>query len=123
MPIKTIRRPELDLTEHIVSGDIKDDDMFACEKEFYANNPTQKQLWDMSEAKLNLITVQGMRHFLKWTSEQGKVRAGGKTAVYVRTKLQYGLGRMSEILIEIDPMPFAFRVFQDRDKALEWLNS
>jgi hypothetical protein len=64
MPIKTIKNLTDHLTEHIVTGDITDKEMFDCEKEFYESDPTKFQLWDMSMAKLTNVTIDGMRQFI-----------------------------------------------------------
>lgn len=121
MPIKTKRDRTRDLVEHIASGDITDDEMFACQTAFFEQGQTKLELWDITDANLKHITTNGMRQFINRAATHGEPRSGGKTAVIVRSKLQYGLGRMAEIYAEFTTLPFNFSIFQDRDKALAWL--
>lgn len=123
MPIKTKRDSSNELTEHVVKGFVTDDEMFACEADFYKSDPTKLQLWDMSAADLGKITSEGLRKFVSRSAQLGKVRKGGRTAVIVRTKLQYGLGRMAEIFGEVESLPFAFSLFRKRDEAVAWLKA
>jgi hypothetical protein len=123
MPIKTIKKVEEDFTEHIVSGEVTDKEMFDCEKEFYLSGPTKLQFWDMTKSKLTKVTVDGMRQFVARTSRLGKSRAGGRTAVLVQSQIQFGLGRMAEAFGDFESLPFEFRIFREREEAIRWLHS
>jgi hypothetical protein len=123
MPITTRKSISEELTEHIVTGVVTDDEFFDCETDFYRSGPTNLQLWDMSAADLNKITTEGMRQFINRTARMGRERQGGRTAVIVQSKLQYGLGRMAEILGEFASLPFDFRLFQNRPDAIAWLKT
>ena len=121
MPIQTIKNLSEELTEHIATGVISDQEMFDCENEFYSGNPTRLQLWNMSDAELTKITIDGMRQFVAKSSKLGKVRSGGRTAVVVKGQFQYGLGRMAETFGEFESLPFEFQLFRSRSEALSWL--
>jgi len=121
MPVKTVIDQERDITEHIASGDVIDDEMFEAQREFYDNGPTSLQLWDMTECSVTGVTIGGMRTFIEKASRQGVARKNGKTAVVVNSQLQYGLARMAEAFAEFASIPFAFRVFRERDEAVVWL--
>ena len=123
MPIKTKKSLSDDLTEHIVTGVVTDKEMFDCESEFYDNGPTNLQIWDLSAAILTNITIEGMRQFVARSSGLGKVRSGGRTALVVQSKLQYGLGRMAESFGDFESLPFTFRLFRNRSEAITWLKS
>jgi hypothetical protein len=120
MPIKTIKNISDELTEHIVTGDVTDKEMFECEEKFYKSDPTKFQMWDMSKAKLTNITIDGMRQFIARSSKLGKIRSGGRTAVVVQSQYQFGLGRMAETFGEFESLPFSFRLFRNRSEALDW---
>lgn len=122
MPVRTDINQEADFTEHIATGDVCDSEMFAAQTEFYENGPTRLQLWDMSRCAVKEVTIGGMRTFIERAARQGKVRKNGRTAVIVSSQLQYGLARMAEIFGEFAHMPFEFRVFKDREEAVDWLN-
>jgi hypothetical protein len=121
MPITTRKSISDELTEHIVTDVVTDNEIFACETDFYRNGPTKLQLWDMSDANLSQITTEGMRRFIIRTARLGQQRQGGRTAVIVQSKLQYGLGRMAEVLGEFASLPFDFSLFHERTDAIAWL--
>ncbi len=122
MPVITDINQKIDFTEHIATGDVRDDDMFSAQKEFYENGPTRFQLWDMTGCVMTGITMGGMRTFIERAAQYGKVRENGKTAVIVSSQLQFGLARTAEAFGEFSSIPFAFQVFKDRAEALAWLN-
>ena len=64
--------------------------------------------------------MEEARH-LSEAARLGKERVGGKPAVVVRSDLQFGLARMSEAFAASHPLPYALRVFRDRNEALAWL--
>jgi hypothetical protein len=99
---------------------VTDEQMFAAQTEFYGA-PTLLQLWDMTEAGVGSTTSEGLAQFVAKAARLGQERAGGKTAVVVRSDLQFGLARMSEAFAASHPLPYTLRVFRDRDQALAWL--
>ncbi len=121
MPVRTVVDEERDITEHIASGEVIDDEMFEAQREFYDNGPTTLQLWDMTECSVAGVTIGGMRTFIDKAARKGKMRKNGRTAVAVSSQLQYGLARMAEAFAEFASIPFAFRVFRERDEAVIWL--
>lgn len=122
MPVNTVIDRENDITRHIASGEVSDEEMFAAQKEFYENGPTRLQLWEMSECSVKDVTIGGMRTFIEKAAQLGKARENGRTAVIVSSQLQYGLARMAEAFGEFASLPFEFHAFKDRDTALAWLN-
>ena len=122
MPIGTIRNSTNAITEHIATGQVTDDEMFASQKEFLEKNPSKLELWDMSDSDLSKITIDGMRKFLSRAAKMGSAREGGRTAVVVQSTLQFGLGRVAETFSDFIPLPFEFRLFKQRIDAIAWLN-
>lgn len=58
MPINTMRDSSNELIEHIVTGIVTDEEMFACQTEFFKKDPSLLELWDMPGADLSrIITV------------------------------------------------------------------
>ena len=121
MSIRTIRDSANKLTEHIVTGVVTDEEMFACQTEFFKKVPSLLELWDMSGADLSQITTDGMREFVGRAARLGEARKGGRTAVIVKSPLQFGLGRMAVVFGELFSLPFAFRLFKQRADAVDWL--
>lgn len=122
MPVKTVIDLEKDITKHIATGDVIDNEMFEAQREFYENSPTRLQFWDMTDGNVTGVTIGGMRTFIERDARKGKARKDGKTAVVVSSQLQFGLARMAEVFGELASLPFAFRVFRDRAEAISWLH-
>jgi hypothetical protein len=121
MPVSTKVDRKQDLTIHTAKGLITDEQMFEVQDEFYSNTPTRLELWDMSEADVSLVTIQGIRHFIERDANLGSERGRGKCAVVVVKTLQFGLARMAETFAELTNLPFQFKIFKTMDSAMEWL--
>lgn len=122
MPVTTDINHDEDLTRHVATSYVKDEEMFAAQKEFYENGPTRLQLWDMSDCYVTSITIGGMRTFIEKAANYGKARESGRTAVIVSSHLQFGLARMAEAFGEFAQIPFEFQIFKTSDEAYAWLN-
>ncbi|CAB1072252.1 hypothetical protein D1AOALGA4SA_1489 [Olavius algarvensis Delta 1 endosymbiont] len=123
MPIKTTRDKGQNLTIHVVTGSYSEEEMYRVLENFYGQKTTALELWDMSQAELAHVTPSMLQKFIRRAAELGMSRRGGQTAVVAPDDLQYGLGRMSETLSELESTPFSFRVFRSRKDALLWLKS
>jgi hypothetical protein len=122
MPVRTIDHTEKDLTEHIATGDVLDEEMFEAQRQFFEKGPTRLQLWDLTECSMAGITMGGMRTFIEKATRFGKARKNGRTAVVVSTQLQYGLARMAETFTELASVPYEVQVFRSKEEAHAWLN-
>ena len=80
-------------------------------------------LWDMSQAELSNVTPDILKRFVTRAAELGKSRKGTRTAVIAPSDLQYGLGRMSEVFMDLESAAFSFRAFRSEEDALRWLIS
>jgi len=121
MPVTTRIDIDRDLTIHIAKGFITDEQMFEVQEAFYKDKPTKLELWDMSEADISLVSIQGMRRFVELDARLGLERGRGKSAVVVLKTLQFGLARMAETFAELANLPFQFKIFKTVDAAMEWL--
>lgn len=123
VPIATTQDFEQDLTVHIVTGRISEQEMFATLENFYEHRFTTLLLWDMSQADLQHVTPDILQRFVRRAAELGVMRRGGRTAVVGASALQYGLARMSGAFTEMHAAPYAFRAFRTHEQALAWLKS
>lgn len=121
MPIRTVSIPRQRLTIHTVKDAVTEAEMHATLEDFYKGKVTPLVLWDMSGADLTHVNAEMMQRFIKKSAHLGKQRPNGRTAVVAPGDLQYGLGRMSEILYEFEPGAFQFRAFRTEEEALLWL--
>ncbi|HUL29981.1 MAG TPA: hypothetical protein VLZ03_05950 [Thermodesulfobacteriota bacterium] len=121
MPIETTRDQERNLTVHVVTGPVSEQEMYGTLEEFYKREPTALLLWDLSKADLSWVTPNMLQRFVRKAVKLGARRRGGRTAVVAPEDLQYGLGRMTEAFVESESAPFSFHVFRSRQDALSWL--
>ena len=123
MSIETTRDPQLDLTTHVVTGPVREEEMYLALEGRGEEDQTALVLWDMSEAEVSHVTAGILRRFIKRAAELGKAREGGRTAVVAPNNLAYGLARMSEAFTELVASPFSFKAFRTQPEALTWLRS
>ena len=123
MSIETTRDADQDLTTHVVTGFVSEEEMHGALEDFYEGQPTALVLWDMSQAEVAHVTPEMLQKFVHRAAELGVSRRGGRTAVIASGDLQFGLGRMSETFAEIESTPFSFCVFRSRQDAMRWLVS
>ncbi len=121
MAIKITRDEGQNLTIHVVTGPVLEEEMFEALENFYNQEPTASLLWDMSQADVSQVKTSILEAFVQRAAMLGVQRKGGRTAVFAPFDVQFGLGRMSEAFAELKSTPFKFRVFRSRQPALEWL--
>ena len=100
MSIKITRKGNQDLTIHVVTGPVSEEEMIEAINAFYNQNPTTALLWDISRAKMEHIQVSSIEAFVQHAAKLGARRVNGRTAILASSDLQFGLARMSEILTE-----------------------
>ena len=123
MAITITRDDGKDLTTHVVTGPVCEEEMYKALEEFYAREPTRFLLWDMSQAAVADVTSSVLEAFVQRSATLGTQCEDGRVAVFAPQDVQFGLGRMSEAFAEQKSVPFGFRVFRSRRNALEWLMS
>lgn len=121
MPITTTRDRGQNLTEHVVTGPALEAEMYRTLEDFYAQEPTDLLLWDMSNAEVSHVTPDILRKFVQRAAKLGVSREGGRTAILAPEDLQFGLGRMTETFADIESTPYKVQVFRSRQDALKWL--
>jgi len=123
MGIKITRDEDRDLTIHVVTGPVSEEEMYDALENFYKREPTALLLWNMSQADVSQVTTETLQRLVRKSTQLGGSRQGGRTAVIASEDLQYGLARMSEVFAEIESAPYSFRAFRSRQEALQWLKS
>ena len=76
-------------------------------------------LWDLSKGELSHFAISQFDEFIRLRADVAKYRPGRKTAVFAPVDTEFGLARMIEGLTPEGQTPF--RVFKDRQGALDWL--
>lgn len=123
MALMTTRDLENDLTTHVITGPVSEEEMYRALEGDGDGQPTALVLWNMSHADVAHITPGILRRFIKRAAELGANRPGGRTAIIAPDDLQYGLARMSEAFAEMESAPYSLRAFRDQEEAFQWLRS
>lgn len=123
MPIETTRNKNQNLTIHVATGQVTEDEIITTLENFYGGESTEQVLWDMSEADVATITPAVTQQLIRKTAKLSANRQRSRTAVIAPSDLKFGLGRMAESYAELEALPYNYRVFRSREKALEWLVS
>ena len=113
--------PRHNLTLHRISGALSGDEIRFTAKRFYDQNVTLHVLWIFTNVDLSGIPSDELAHIIDELKTYTHSRAGGKTAFVLSETVNYGLGRMVEILAQAMDMPFEFRSFKTLDEAQAWL--
>ena len=121
MPIKATQNKDKNLTIHVATGQVTEEDVITTVKSFYAGKTTELILWDLSQADMVTITPAVIQQIIKITAKTSANRRRGKTAAAAPSDLKFGLGRMAESYAELEALPFNYRVFRSRQEALQWL--
>ena len=65
MAIKITRDEGHDLTIHVVTGPVSEEEMYEALENFYNREPTAFLLWDMSQAEVSHVTASVLEAFVQ----------------------------------------------------------
>ena len=119
--IESFTIEQMNLTLHRVRGVLRSDELRRTASKFYAQGVTLNVLWDFAGADLSRIPNQDFHAIISEVRAATHSRAGGRTAFVVTAEVNYGLGRMVEMLSVSMEMPFEFRSFRSLEQAAGWL--
>jgi hypothetical protein len=109
-----------ELTLYILSGDVSFDELMEALKQFWEEAPTEKLLWDLRDATIGSLSENEIDGIFEYVQGHIAKRIGGKTAMLVRTDLDYTIGNIFMFRVQ-DRLPFHFKVFRTLKEAVEWL--
>ena len=119
--IETSIDSQLDLTVHIVFGDLSTQDILDKLEIYYQGKITKRILWDLSNATWANITSDDLRRTVDKATKYS--RKGGKTAWVFSKDVDFGIGRMLGNLGEIEGYDYVFESFRDKKEAMKWLDT
>lgn len=105
----------------LVTGKVIAEEIVAAIEDFYRQECTRNLLWDLTRADLTELTMAQLRQILSFAQGYKHLRGKGKTAIVTASDLGFGLGRMYEILCELDNHPIPLKVFKAMPEARDWL--
>ena len=109
------------LTAITVKGIVSSDQLIQILEDFYQGEFTLNLLWDLSLADLSGLRRTQLENVMLYAKRQAHLRPGGRTAIVTSGQLHYGIGRMYEILAEVQNHPLSHYVFNDLQEAKDWL--
>jgi hypothetical protein len=119
--IETSIDNQLDLTVHIVSGDLTTQEILDKLEIYYQGKTTKRILWDLSNATWANITSDDLRRTVAKAKKYS--RKGGKTAWVFAKDVDFGIGRMLEVFGEIEAYDYVFCSFRNKEEARKWLDT
>ncbi len=120
--IQSFTLEQMNLTLHRVRGELHIDELRRTAKRFYDQAVTLNVLWDFAGADLARIPSDDLNAIVSEVRAYTHSRAGGRTAFVVSAEVNFGLGRMVEMLSTTMDMPFQFRSFRSLEQAAGWLD-
>jgi hypothetical protein len=120
--VKTKIDSSASLTLHTVNGVITTAEILNVVDDYYKGTITKLILWNFFESDVNQISVEDVRMLARLTKKYCKSRPGGKTALVFGRSVDYGVGRMFQILSGMSDDNVEFMPFSDMSSALEWLD-
>ena len=119
--IQSFTLEQMNLTLHRVRGELHIDELRRTAKRFYDQAVTLNVLWDFAGADLARIPSDDLNAIITEVRTYTHSRTGGRTAFVVSAEVNFGLGRMVEMLSATMDMPFEFRSFRSLEQAAGWL--
>ena len=118
--IETEKSFDKKLTTNIASGKFSYEELIDWVNNYYSGTVTEFIIWDFTDADLSKITTEEIKKIVQVVKKYSHKRAGGKTAFVSIKDLTFGLGRMFEILSEIEGIQFEYKNFKSVIAAKEW---
>jgi hypothetical protein len=91
---------------------------------YYAGIWTRLIIWDFSSADLSRIKAEEVASLVQSTIRYTDRRNDGRTALLLPSDLAFGMGRMFEMLADLQgdtPTNVQYRSFRDCSEAFAWL--
>ncbi len=121
MCIEIDYRRDEDLTVFTATGELTFAAQVEALKSFYEGKPTRYVIWDLTGITGNRVSSEELRDIIAYTKRHADKRPGGKTALVVSTRLDFGLGRMGGAMAEIEDTPWEVVPFYTLDEALAFI--
>jgi len=111
---------DLDLTIYSIVGDYTVETLQDLLDQFYQSQYTVNLALDFSAAISPDLSRDDIDEILAHAKKYAHLRSSGKTAFIVSSDINFGLGRMYEIVAKIHKMPISLNVFRNSEEALKW---
>jgi hypothetical protein len=105
-----------------VSGRVTLEELIDEISSFYRSEYTANLIWEFSNADVSEMQSDHLRQIICHAQKFVDLRQNGKTALVMPGSLAFGLGRMYEILAEIEDLPRTLAVVRDIREAMAWLD-
>ena len=120
--IVTRTHPEQDLTVYTVSGAFTIADINRVIEDFFSADRTTLTLWDFTAADFGQVVSTDPQQIAGFSKKyEGQRSPGSKTALVFSQDLGFGLGRMFEIIRQLDESQTSYRAFRSHREAMDWL--
>ena len=109
------------LTSYVLKGKVEADQIITSIKAFYQGKPTKYVLWNSSQAQVAHLYNNDIERIVNTVENYADRTIVMKTALVFSEDVAFGLGRMFELIGEIEGLPPRFKSFRNIDEAKKWL--
>jgi len=89
--------------------------------EIYQGKIPMLIIWDFTRGSAIKLSSADLTGLATHAKTYGDKRTGGRSAIIAPRDLEYGMGRMLEVYVEINKLPNQYKVFRDMESAAEWI--
>ena len=119
--ITSHRDNRADLTVHVCRGKISLGEIIDEIKSFYDKEPTQNNLWDLTEADISELSSSEIKAIANFAKGYNPSRVGGKTAFVSPQDVAFGLSRMYGTFADLAEQEVDLMVFRSLEDAMKWI--
>ena len=121
--IKSAVDERRDLTSFSVEGIISADQLIKTIQQFYGENPTGLVLWDFTATNIHHLKTSEIEHIANTTRKFSYNSEVLRAALVFSSDVDFGLGRMFEVLSHAGRFNQKIRSFHSRENARNWLEA
>ena len=111
------------LTSFSVEGIISAEQLITTIQQFYAENPTSLVLWDFTATNIHHLQTAEIERIANTTRNISYSSRVLRAALVFSSDVDFGLGRMFEVLSHAGKLDQKIRSFHSRENAKKWLEA
>ena len=120
--VKGTNKADESLTIFSAKGALTREEVLNFLDGFY-KHVTPNLLCDFLDVDASKLTQDDLEQIIEFSKSNAHLRKNGKTAFVTTSGLSFGMARMYELLAEAEKHPIRIYVFNDKKKALTWLQT
>jgi len=111
------------LTIFTVTGAVSAEEIVTKAAEDMAAPQTRNSMWDFSEASSVKLTTPAVEKIAQSLTSHAAHIEGGRVALVGSKMINIGLGKVFKVFATLAGLPYHYRIFRNKVRAVEWLKS